>query len=92
MIEEAVLAKNELKEWRDAAAKKSDVRKLKCGEEERKKEGGRMCRMSFPLEGCRGGGSEEEEEEGGRAGSLTSARLEPQWLARIQPHCAFDEG
>lgn len=28
----------------------------------------------------------------GRGGSLTSARLEPQWLARIQPHSAFDEG
>lgn len=49
--------------------------------------------MSLPLEGCRGwGGEEEEEEEGGRGGSLTSARLEPQWLARIQPHSAFDEG
>lgn len=35
---------------------------------------------------------EEEEEERGRGGSLTSARLEPQWLARIQPHSAFDEG
>lgn len=35
---------------------------------------------------------EEEEERGRRGGSLTSARLEPQWLARIQPHSAFDEG
>lgn len=35
---------------------------------------------------------EEEEEKGRRGGSLTSARLEPQWLARIQPHSAFDEG
>lgn len=52
--------------------------------------------MSSPLEGCRGWGGdeeeEEEEEERGRGGSLTSARLEPQWLARIQPHSAFDEG
>lgn len=37
-------------------------------------------------------GEEQEKEEGGRGGSLTSARLEPQWLARIQPHSAFDEG
>lgn len=46
------------------------------------------------LEGCRRSEEEEEEEEerGRRGGSLTSARLEPQWLARIQPHSAFDEG
>lgn len=24
--------------------------------------------------------------------SFTSARLEPRWLARIQPHSVFDEG
>lgn len=37
--------------------------------------------------GRRGVGSGEG---GGR--SFTSARLEPQWLARIQPHSVFDEG
>lgn len=45
--------------------------------------------------GAVGGGGEKEEkaeEEGGRGGSLTSARLEPQWLACIRPHSAFDEG
>lgn len=57
-------------------------------EKEREAEGERLCCMSLPLEGCRGRG---REEEGGRGGSLTSARLEPQWLARIQPHSAFDE-
>lgn len=75
--------------------------KRKEGEEEKEekeKEGGEaegklLCCVSLPLEGCLGwGGEEEEEEEGGRGGSLTSARLEPQWLARIQPHSAFDEG
>lgn len=64
-----------------------------------KREGRGLRCMSLLLEGCRGcgvGGEEEEEEgveeERGGGGSLTSARLEPQWLARIQPHSAFDEG
>ncbi|CAJ1050415.1 unnamed protein product [Xyrichtys novacula] len=45
--------------------------------------------------GVRKKNEEEEEEEddgGGMGGSLTSARLEPQWLARIRPHSSFDEG
>lgn len=29
---------------------------------------------------------------GGGVGSFTSTRLEPRWLARIQPHSVFDEG
>lgn len=28
----------------------------------------------------------------GRGCSFTSARLEPRWLGRIQPHTVFDEG
>lgn len=93
---------NEPQEWKEAAAKKRDMRTLKSGEAGvRKNGGGHKGKREGGVElaagrdaGTVGGGGEEEEkeEEGGRGGSLTSARLEPQWLARIQPHSAFDEG
>lgn len=38
------------------------------------------------------GGVRKKTRKRGNGGSLSSASLEPQWLARIQPHCAFDEG
>lgn len=48
------------------------------------------CHISSVLDRCQSEDEEEENLESG--GSLTSLRLEPPWLARIQPHYPFDGG
>lgn len=59
-------------------------------------EGDKRKKKSSLLEGMLGlwgvGSRKKRSRKWGGCCSFTSTRLEPQWLARIQPHSGFDEG